>query len=79
MAPLRGTYARASKKRVSTEHFSNYIIKFLGPTPSFLYLKNCDISSQIQQKRPSQTLAVAPYAQIPKKLVSTETKTRSFR
>ena len=34
-------------------HFSKEAIKFLGPTPPFLYLKKCNISSQIQQKRPS--------------------------
>ena len=58
-------------------------MKFLGPTPPFLYLKKCDISSQIQQKPPSQTHPVAlftdTYAPNSKKYVSTEPKARSFQ
>ena len=53
---------------------------FLGPTPPFLYLKKCDISSQIQQKSPSQTPSAAlctdTYAPNSKKYVSTQPKAR---
>ena len=63
------------------DHFSKKTIKFLGLTPPFLYLKTCDIFSQIQQKRPFQTPAVVTfrdmYAQTSKKYVYTET--RSFQ
>ena len=43
------------------DHFSNSTIKFLGPTPLFLYLKKCDISSQIQEKTPSQASPLAHF------------------
>ena len=63
-------------------HFSNSTINFLDPTNPFLYFKKGDSSSQIQQKRPSQRLAVTPfrdtYAQTSKKYVSTEPRTRLF-
>ena len=65
------------------DHFSNYAIKFLGPTPLFFYLKKCYISSQIQQNPPSQTLPVTlftdTYAPTSEKYVSTEPNTRSFQ
>ena len=58
-------------------------MKFLGPTRPILYLKKSDISSQIQQKRTSQTPAVALFkdmgAPTSKKYVSTEPKTRFFQ
>ena len=63
--------------------FSIETIKSLGTTPPFLYLKRRDISSQVQQKRPSQTPAVAPfrhtYKLVSKKYVCTEPKTRSVQ
>ena len=65
------------------DHLRHQTIKVLGPTPPFLYFKKCHISSQVQQKRPSQTPAVAPfrdtYVPTSKKYVSTEPKTRSFQ
>ena len=68
---------------VIQDRFSNETIKFLGPTPPFLYFKKCDLSSQIQEKRPSQTPAGAPfrerYAPTFKKYVSTEPRARSFQ
>ena len=42
-------------------HFSNSTINFLDPTNPFSYFKKGDSSSQIQQKRPSQRLAVTPF------------------
>ena len=33
----------------------------LGPTPLFLHLKQADIFTRIQQKRPSQTHAVTGF------------------
>ena len=33
-------------------------LRFLGPTPPFLYLKACNTFSQIEQNRPSQKPAV---------------------
>ena len=57
-------------------------MKFLGLTPLFLYLKKCDISSQIYQKPTSQTLVLPhftdTYALTSEKYVSPEPKERSF-
>ena len=68
---------------VIQDRFSNETIKFLGPTPPFLYFKNYDISSQIQQKRTSQTPWVVLFrdtdAPTSKKYVSTESKISSFQ
>ena len=47
--------------RLRQARFSNAAIKFLGLTPPFLYFKKCDISNQIQQKRPSETPVAAPF------------------
>lgn len=62
------------------DHFSNLSRKFLGVTPPFLYLKNTDIITKIQQKRPSQIYMVAAlrdtYAPTARIYVSTESKTR---
>ena len=64
------------------DHFSNYTIKRLVHTPPLLYFKKYDISSQIQQKQPSHTPAVASfrdtYAPTSKKYVFTDPNTRSF-
>ena len=64
------------------DRFSTETMKFLRRTPAFLYFKTCDISSRVQQKRPSQTPLVAPfrdtYAPTSKKYVSTEPKRRSL-
>ena len=69
--------------KLRQDYFSNYTIKFLGLTRQILYLKRCDISSQIQQKPPSQTHPAAlftdTYVTTSKKYVSTEPKTRSFQ
>ena len=57
--------------------------KFLVPTHPFLYLKNWGVFTQIQQKRCSQTPAVARFKDtlVPtsRKYVSTEPNTRSFQ
>ena len=64
------------------DHFSNYTIKRLVHTPPLLHFKKYNISSQIQQKQPSHTPAVAPfrdtYAPTSKKYVFTDPNTRSF-
>ena len=64
------------------DHFSNSTKKFLGPTPPSLYFTKSDIFSQIQQKPPSHTPAVAlfrdTYALTSGKYVSTGPKRRSF-
>ena len=64
-------------------HFSNSIIKFLDPTPPFLYLNKCDISIQVQHKQQSETPEVAlvtdTYAPTSKKYVPTEPKQNSFQ
>ena len=39
--------------------FSNETVKFLDPSLPFLHSKNCGIFTQILQKRPSKTPAVA--------------------
>ena len=38
------------------DYFSNENINFLGPNPPFSYFKTCDISSQVQQKKPLRHL-----------------------
>ena len=62
------------------DRFSNLTRKVLEPTPSFFYFKNSNIFTQIQQKRPCQTLVVARFrdthAPTSRKYVSTEPKTR---
>ena len=64
-------------------HFGNQTINFLSPTNPYLYLKKCDSSSQIQQKRPFSWPAAAlfrdTYAATSKKSVSTEPKARLFQ
>ena len=58
------------------DHFTNSARTFLGPTAPFLYFKNSDIFTQIQQKPSYQTPAVArfrnTYAATSRKYVSTE-------
>ena len=65
VAPFRDRYVPTSKKYVSTEakrrsltSKGNEICRCYS---SFLYFKTYDISSQSQEKRPSQTPAVAPF------------------
>ena len=64
------------------DHFSNQI-KVLGNNFLFLYLKNCEIFTHIQQKPPSQTSALArfrdTYAPTSRKYASNERQTRSFQ
>ena len=64
------------------DNFSNSTIIVLGPSPPFIYLKKCDIFSQIQQKWHSQRPVVAPFrdtrAPTSRKYISTELKKRSF-
>ena len=64
------------------DHFSNQI-KVLGNNFLFLYLKSCGIFTQIQQKAPSQTSAVArfrdTYAPTSRKYASNKPQTRSFQ
>ena len=60
------------------DNFSNSTIIVLGPSPPFIYLKKCDIFSQIQQKCHSQRPVVAPFrdtrAPTSRKYISTELK-----
>ena len=43
------------------DRFSNLNIKILGPAVLFLNFKKIEISSQIQQKRPSHAPAMASF------------------
>ena len=58
-------------------------MKCLGRNPPFLYFKNSDTFTQIQQKQPYQTPVVARfrdiYAPTSRKNVSTKPKTKSFQ
>ena len=64
------------------DNFSNSTIIVLGPSPPFIYLKKCDIFSQIQQKCYSQRPVVAPFrdtrAPTSRKYISTELKKDHF-
>ena len=65
------------------DHFSNHKIRYLGSTLPFLYLKNCSIFTQTQQKWHYQTSAVArfrgTYVPTSTKHASAKPKTRSFQ
>ena len=65
------------------DHFINQTIKFVGPTPPFIYLKKVIFSVKFKKKRPSQTPLLAPfrdtYVPTSKKYVCTKAKARPFQ
>ena len=69
--------------RLTQDHFSKSTRKVLALTHAFLYLKNNDIFTQIQQKTPNQTPVLAGfrdwYGLSSIKYVSTEAKIRLFQ
>ena len=87
VAGFRDMYGPTSTKNallsLGQHHFSSKSRKFLGPTPPFLYLKNGDIFTQIEQKPACQTPVIAgfrhTYAPSSTKYLSTKSKTRWFQ
>ena len=85
-ARFRDTYAPTSRNMILLslrgDLFSNQAIKSLGPTTPFFHLKKYGIFTQILQKRPSKTSAVArfreTYAPTSRKYVSTEPNAKLF-
>ena len=87
MARFRDKYAPTSRNMLllglRADLFSNQAIKPLGPTTLFSYLKNYGIFTQILQKRPYKTPAVArfkeTYAPTSRQYVSNEPNTRLIK